>query len=344
MLLRLFIDTKSLYFNIKNDNASGHTAMVATPLKQYNSWNNDLLDILKIPENIDTICKESIIDKILSKSRSEVKINKVFVFDKVAVNGELLINIPAFCMYIREEIAEGYVHNGRQKLHYPTSFKYTDNEIEINNNVVLKTISEMLHNYAFVVEGFEYDTNSRTLNFKATIVGSNLIPYSKVFVNKKGVGNKFLYIFNDISDSYDAEIIALRESLGYDKVSPDNFFEIMEENRLIANQYALQHISSQNGVNIRLLTDYYPYALYDYEYEVSGKKYFIIVRYTSTKIPYFNLSMQKIRFINDFYENTKVLLVTDINNNPKYQLYTLEELNNFAKNINSVCYRNVEED
>ena len=37
MLLRLFIDTKSLYFNIKNDNASGHTATIATPLKQYNS-------------------------------------------------------------------------------------------------------------------------------------------------------------------------------------------------------------------------------------------------------------------------------------------------------------------
>ena len=33
-VLRLAIDTKSLYFNIKNDNQTGHTATVATPLKQ----------------------------------------------------------------------------------------------------------------------------------------------------------------------------------------------------------------------------------------------------------------------------------------------------------------------
>ena len=33
-VIRLPIDTKSLYFNIKNDNKTGHTATVATPLKQ----------------------------------------------------------------------------------------------------------------------------------------------------------------------------------------------------------------------------------------------------------------------------------------------------------------------
>ena len=33
-IIRLPIDTKSLYFNIKNDNKTGHTATVATPLKQ----------------------------------------------------------------------------------------------------------------------------------------------------------------------------------------------------------------------------------------------------------------------------------------------------------------------
>ena len=338
MLLRFSIDIKSLYFNIKNDNAFGHTATVATPLKQYNLWNDDLLDVLKLPENVNISSKESIVSKILSKSRSD----KIFVFDKIAVNGELLKNIPAFCMYIREEIAEGYVHYGRQKLHYPISFKYSDDEIEINNNIVMKAISEELHNYAFIIEAFDYDTYDHILNFKATIVGSNNIPYSKVFVNKKGIGNKFSYDFNDISDSYDSEIIALRENLGFDKVSPDNFSEIMENNRLIANQYALKYISSIKGINVRLLTDYYPYALYDYEYEIDGKKYFIIVRYTSTKIQYFNLSMQKIRFINDFNEKTKILLITDINNSPICHLYTLNQLNSFTKNINSVCYKNTE--
>lgn len=34
----LHIDTKSLYMNIKNDNKTGHTATVATPIKQGNTF------------------------------------------------------------------------------------------------------------------------------------------------------------------------------------------------------------------------------------------------------------------------------------------------------------------
>ena len=51
-IIRLPIDTKSLYFNIKNDNESGHTATVATPLKQGSSLHLELAEVYKIPENI----------------------------------------------------------------------------------------------------------------------------------------------------------------------------------------------------------------------------------------------------------------------------------------------------
>lgn len=47
------IDTKSFYFNIKNDNATGHTATVATPIKQGNSINEKLIQVYKIPMQID---------------------------------------------------------------------------------------------------------------------------------------------------------------------------------------------------------------------------------------------------------------------------------------------------
>ena len=85
-------------------------------------------------------------------------------------------------MYIREETAPNNVHFGRQKLHYPTSLVFEDLDVYINNRSVVKAISEELCNYAFLVEAFEDD---------ATIVGENGIPYSKVFVNRRGVGNKF---------------------------------------------------------------------------------------------------------------------------------------------------------
>ncbi|MBQ8784510.1 MAG: hypothetical protein IJZ59_00515 [Alphaproteobacteria bacterium] len=343
MKLRLSIDVKSLYLNIKNDNASGHTATVATPIKQYNSWNDDLINIFKLPENINNYSKENIIDKLLSKSRAKVKINNVYIFDKISVNGILLENAPSFCMYVREEISEGYIHYGRQKLHYPISFKYNDIEVDINNSIVLKMISETLHNYAFIIEAFEYDTSCNLLDFKATIVGANSIPYSKVFVNRKGVGNKFSFVFNETSDSYDAEIIALREKLGFDNVSPNNFSEVMENNKNIANQLALKYIAENEGINIRLLTDDYPYALYDYEYEINNKKQFMIIRYTATKNKYFNLSMQKVRFINDFHENTKVMLITNINEQPEYHIYNQDKMNQCVKNISSVCYRDTED-
>ena len=99
MIIRLPIDIKSLYLNIKNDNESGHTATVATPLKQYGGVNEQLIKILDIPENVNPVSKEGMISQILSKSRAEAKINNVFVFDKISVNGIRVENIPSYCIY-----------------------------------------------------------------------------------------------------------------------------------------------------------------------------------------------------------------------------------------------------
>jgi hypothetical protein len=55
-VIRLPIDTKSLHCNIKNDNKNGHTATVATPLKQGSSYDRELGRIFEIPKykNFDT--------------------------------------------------------------------------------------------------------------------------------------------------------------------------------------------------------------------------------------------------------------------------------------------------
>ena len=60
-IIRLPIDTKSLYFNIKNDNKTGHTATVATPLKQGASIRRELSQITQIPENINSISREVLV-------------------------------------------------------------------------------------------------------------------------------------------------------------------------------------------------------------------------------------------------------------------------------------------
>ena len=80
MIIRLPIDIKSLYANIKNDNQTGHTATVATPLRQGASVHEELAQIVSIPESISSETKGELATQILSKSRAEAIIPKIFVF------------------------------------------------------------------------------------------------------------------------------------------------------------------------------------------------------------------------------------------------------------------------
>lgn len=338
MIIRLPIDIKSLFLNIKNDNESGHTATVATPIKQYGSVHEELLPVFDIPENINPISREELIGSLLMKSRAEAKIIRVCVFDKISVNGIIVRDIPSYCIYVREETAPTNVHCGRQKLHYPTTFKYDDSEVEINNKLVMRAVSEALHDYAFIVEAFEYDTETMVLNFDATIVGSNDIPYSKVFINQRGAGNKFRSSFNEDSDNYDSEIIALREKLGYSNVTPDNYSEIVAQNKLLAIDLARSYLQNAGAKLIRNLYEEYPYSLYDLEYRIGGKKYYSIVRHTATTRRCFSLPFNKIRFSSDFSDCVIVILVTDINGEPKIYGFTIDDMNGMSKSINSISY------
>lgn len=337
-IIRLPIDVKSLYFNIKNDNKAGHTATVATPLKQGASVREGLSRIMEIPENINSFSREELISKILAKSRAQAKIVGLYVFDRLSVNGVELDEYVSFCMYIREETDPQNVHYGRQKIHYPSSLRFEDNHITIDNRQVLRAVSEHLHNYAFLIEAFEYDTDSRILNFDATIVGEPNIPYSKVFINRRGVGNKFTSHFTEVSDIYDTEIISLREKYGYDAVTPENFNEIIAENTAIAHSLTINFLTSSSAENIRVLKEEYPYALYDVQYTENGVRKYVIVKQTATKSKYFNLPLSKIQFCNDFSNQTLLLLVTDINGVPQIHKYSINELNRLNKSINSITY------
>lgn len=343
MIIRLPIDTKSLYLNIKNDNETGHTATVATPLKQGASIREGLSHIWELPENIHQNSREGIIGQLLSKSRALARITNVFVFDKISVNGSLLSGVPSFCIYIREETDPNNCHYGRLKVHYPMSLHYNDSEVEIDNKLVLKAVSAELHDYAFIVEAFEYDDENGVFNFDATIVGENGIPYSKVFINRRGVGNKFSTVFNEDADSYDSEIIALREKRGYDSVGPENFCEVMQFDRDKAIAIVREQLDARGAKNIRILADEYPYALYDIQYTFDGEKRYVIVRHTATKQVYFNLQTNKIAFCNDFSTIAKVMLVTDIEGMPQICSFSISELNQMSKIINSIGYRKSED-
>lgn len=339
-VIRLPIDIKSLYFNIKNDNETGHSATVATPLKQGASVHKELSQIYNIPENINPHTRDLLISQILSKSRAAAIITDVFVFDNISVNGNPVECESQFCIYIREETDPQNFHFGRQKVHYPPSLNFSDSDIDINNRKVITAISKSLCDYAFIVEAFEYDSERKNLNFNVIIVGENGIPYSKIFLNKRGVGNKFSSVFNEFADTYDSEILSLREHLGYENVSPENYMEIVNQNKSVAVEKICSELNSLGFKKARKLTEEYPYSLYDVEYIDRGKKKFILIRFTSTKTNYFSLPYNKIKFCNDFADSVKIALVTDVNGNPNIHWYVIEDLNKMNKTINSITYTN----
>lgn len=331
------IDTKSLHYNIKNDNKSRHTATVSTPLKQGSSFRKDLGNIYCIPHNISLQSKEGLIDQLVSSARSKVRITDVFIFDKISVNGIRVSANVSFCIYLREEIDSQNVHCGRIKVHYPTTLKYEDSETNIDNRKVINSISSCLHNYAFLVKAFEYDFDIGLLNFIITIVGENQIPYSKVFVNERGTGNKFTSVFNETADVYDTEIICMRKKIGAD-ITPENFMEIIHVNKDKAVKLATSILGSRGYKDIISVSEEYPYSLFDIQYSDNEITKYLIVCFTSTKSKYFSLSVKKIAFCNDFCEFVKVLLITDINGNPVINEYTLSDLNTLSKRINSIMY------
>ena len=336
------IDTKSLYYNIKNDNLSGHTATVATPIKQGNSINETLMNIYRIPMQIDFQSKPELINELTKNSKSKVKITNVFTFKNISVNHKKIETNNEFCFYIKEEIDPDRAQYGRLKLHYPISLKYEDNDYSIDNKKIINTISEILKGYAFIVTSFEYDFDEDNLNFNATIVGENQIPYSKVFINNKGVGNKYSNIFNEYADSYDMEIISLKKYYQqFDQnIDPENYGSIIMKCEEKAFEIVDKYLNNCKDV-INLKSDF-SYSLYDYRYEEDEIIKYLIVAYTSTNIKYFNISAKQLKFINDFGEETRIMLITDLLNDPKINIYNKEDLNSFSKSINSLMLKEME--
>ena len=332
------IDTKSLYFNIKNDNLSGHTATVATPIKQGNSYNEELGQVYRIKEKeIDFDAKPLLIRELLKNSKSTIQIKNVFVFDKIAVNGINIKTDKQYCIFIKEEVDPQKAQFGRLKLHYPNTLKYSDLDIEIDNKEIIKLISKELKDYAFIVKGFEYDLKSCTLNFDALIVGENNIPYSKVFINEKGVGNKFTKVFNDTAEDYDMEIISIRQNYS-ESIDVTNYYELCNKLKLKSMDIIGKHLKKVGASKIEMVSANYPYSLYDLRYLENGQIKYACVLWTTTKINYFNLSIKKNLFLHDFQDNCQVFLIKDILKDGTIKCYNIEDLDRLNKSINSIRF------
>lgn len=328
------IDTKSLYFNIKNDNSLGHTPTVATPLRKVVSEGYKLEDILKIKEKeVDISDKIDLIDILVKHSKSKVLIRHLYVFDKLSVNGIPFHSNNSFGCYIKEEVDETKVQFGRLKLHYPSKLNYNDIDINVNNKNVYNSISKTLNDYAFIIRGFEYNELTEVLDFDALIVGENNIPYSKVFINLKGVGNKFNLIFNENADDYDREVIYLRKHYG-GVVTPYNYLNYIHLMKL----KAIDLIKEKLKTNIEVISLNFPYSLFDFIYLENGVKKYGILRVSSTRSVYFNLSSMQQSFMYQNKDNVNIFMVSEIFETCKLHIIDFDNLVKMNKSINSIKY------
>lgn len=326
------IDTKSLYCNIFNDNLKGHTCTVATPIKQGNAINEELLGLYKIPKQIDYQEYPDLICELLKNSKSQNKINNVFIFDKIKVNGKLIDNHSFYCMFVKEETDPTKVQFGRIKLHYPKSLSF--NELNIDNKSIMELVSRAMNDYAFVVDGFEFDFDDGFLNFIVSIVGYKQIPYSKVFRNVKGTAEKFTKVFRKNQDCYDAEIVALKKKYG-EKVEPTNFQEYMDKAILEALDKTKKYLISKGASNVILLFEKYPYSIFDIQYTINGKTQYSIVKTSYTNSIYFDLTSQEMRAL-ALFEESSLFFVTNVFIKENLIEYRQDDLDNFERSVMSI--------
>lgn len=326
------IDTKSLYCNILNDNPKGHTCTVATPIKQGNSLNVKLNEIYKIPLQIDFQQYPDLIDSLLKNSKSANKINNVFVFSKIKVNGETIDTIFSYCMFVKEEIDPTKTQFGRIKLHYPTSLKYSP--LNIDNKAIIASISEHLFGFAFIVDAFEFDFDDNSLNFIVTIVGYNQIPYSKVFINSKGVGEKYTKAFKRAEDCYDSEIVILKKQYG-DEVTPENFQEYMNKANARATTVAIDYLKSKGAKDIISHCDIYPYSIFDLKYRMNDKIEYAIVKTSYTKAIYFDLSGEERQALS-LFKQSSLLFISEVFGSEEIHIYKQKELNELTSLVTSI--------
>ena len=332
--IMLPIDTKSLYYNILNDNLNGHTCTVATPIKQGNSLNIFLNEVYKIPKQIDFEKSSALIKDLTKNSKSSVRINNVFVFDKIKINGAKIDLDCCYCFYVKEEIDKNRAQFGRIKLHYPLNL--INDEFNINNRKVINKISEYFHGYAFLVEGFEYNFEDDSLNFVVLLIGYNNIPYSKVFINNKGVGSKYNKAIKNYFDVYDTEIISLRKKFGYD-ISVESFPQYIEKGKSEAKEIVKKHLLNVGFEKIEDASEDYPYSLYDFRIKSNENIIYCIVEFTFTKCKYFSLSYYQNNFVNSF-NNVLIALVTDVCGTNKVSIIERKELKEFSVGIDSVRF------
>lgn len=351
--LRFKIDEKSLFYGTYNDYNRGQTATVSTPLNQSKNqekWRNDIFELKKYncriasPTNIMIYnCQRS--------SHSGNNIDDIFVFKNLLLDGVKLNTDFQFIMYMKRETDE-YItkldgtktkntHLGRVKLHYPITYSYKSDGYNIDNNEVLAAIKKQNGGFAFVVRGFEYFEQEKTLNFITSLIGPEGIPLSTVFRRAKGVGKKLMINPDKVVDADYVVVMEQTPDLNETNVSYEAINKSRAENGKLGEEFVynllLEKLSTENELYHTSLD--FPQSPYDIEYIEDGKKKYVEVKATSGIKSIFNMSSGELKFMEKYKDSYILYMVTEVKESfPKYKVYTYDDIIKMKKEFPSVRF------
>ncbi|MBQ8750661.1 MAG: DUF3883 domain-containing protein [Alphaproteobacteria bacterium] len=352
--IKFKIDEKSLFFGIYNDYISGQTPTVSTPLNQSTNptkWKKDVLSLCnknlhlnKIPPMLLKKCTRN------TTSQAKTKVDYIFVFNNLKLDGKPLNCKHSFAFYIKEEIDEFIksktkgkmvknTHLGRKKLHYPQTLKYKTDGLNIDNHSVLEDIIKQNGGFAYIVRGFECDLEDKSLNFITSIVGLEGIFLSSVFKKQKGVGKKLLLKeiniaaqdlpHIDIAHLIDSDYRSCSNSIDFDKINKSRI-----ENGKLGEKIIFNYISEtfKSATDIYHTSIDFPTSPYDIEFYLDGVKKYVEVKSTSSVKKIFNMSCSEIKFMNSYKEDYILYLVTDVKNEfPKIEMFSHDKIKKLKK-------------
>lgn len=348
MELKFKISETSLRYGIYNNYAKGHTASVETELNQSkdpSKWRNDILKLRELNCRCDdSNLPEGLVEACLKSKKNDTIVTDIFVFDNILVNGEKLEVDASFCMYIKEEISHTAnvlnassnvnTHLGRLMIHYPISFDYRKDGFNIDNKKILKRIMETNGNYAFVVKGFIYNTEDKTLNFLITLVGPSGILQTSVFKEGKGVGVK-LKVSDTLSYEENAVVTCKYNSeTGKSDIEFEQVNRVRSKNGLKGEKFVCEIIKEkllENGTfddsDLFHTSLDYKFSPYDIEYIEHGVKKYVEVKATQGTKEVFNLSSGELKFMEEHKDNYYLYMVTEVNSEfPKFKIYNYDDI------------------
>jgi len=331
-IIRFKIDEKSLFLGLKNDFKRGQTATVSTPINQSKDPEKHHKDIEKLYHSGLEIKDppEMLIDKCTNKTTSQAnsRIPYFFCFKNLYLDGVPLNTEYSFGLYIKEETDKFIInkknrrvpntHLGRRKLHYPITLHYRDDKYNIDNAKVMDEILKQNGEYAYIVRGFECDTDKKTLNFITSLIGEKGAFLSSVFRVKKGVGKKlrvesFERERKETSNNPNKETNAVNKVR--EKLDKINKTRIASGDK--GEQYVYDHLKeliSEYVEDVIHTSKKYPLSPYDIEYMEKGVKKFIEVKSSVGDKVTFNMSKGEFKFMAKYKDVYTLIFVSDVKN------------------------------